>query len=72
MPEFGFNLQETVVLGNPLAAASRSGLDLPAPHGHRKIGEEGIFVSWVMDGKRSLESLLLKLSADIQLPLFTS
>ena len=42
-PQFGFNLQEAVVLGNPLAAASRSGLDLAAAHGHREIRQEGIF-----------------------------
>jgi hypothetical protein len=33
---------EPVVLGDPLAAAGRAGLDLPAAHGHGEVGQEGV------------------------------
>ncbi len=43
LAQFGFDLHEAVVLGDPLAAAGRAGLDLAAAHCHGEVGQEGVF-----------------------------
>src|SRR5690625_4727170 len=41
--QLGFNAQQTVVLGNAIRAAQRTGLDLSGRRGHRQVGNGGVF-----------------------------
>src|SRR6056297_2773520 len=41
--EFGFDAQQLVVLGDPVAARRGAGLDLPAVGGHGEVGDRGVF-----------------------------
>ncbi len=41
--KFFFNSQQLVVLGDPIAAGERSGLDLPGVRPDRDVGDRGVF-----------------------------
>ena len=43
LAELLLDAQELVVLGHPVRARRRAGLDLPGVRGDREVGDEGVF-----------------------------